>query len=31
MGKEGEDVRNNNGERIIELSTENNLVIANTK
>lgn len=31
LGKEGETTKNNNGDRIIEISIENNLVIANTK
>jgi len=29
MGKEGEETLNNNGERIIEVCIENNLIITN--
>lgn len=31
MGVEGEEVKNNNGERIIKLCIENNLIITNAK
>lgn len=31
MGKEGEKIKNNNGERLIQFCMETNLIIANAK